>query len=143
MLASEKMISVGLLLLRISIGCLMLVHGIQKLTGFSTLSETFADPIGLGSQLSLILAIGAEVGCSILLILGLITRVAVIPLAFTMLVAFFLVHGNDPWNVKELAATYLSIYIVVFFTGPGRFSLDYRLWGDKSAAAESTSTTQP
>jgi putative oxidoreductase len=66
----ESLTSVGLLLLRVGIGCLMLVHGVAKLQGFSQLSESFADPIGLGSKFSLILAIGAEVGCSLLLIVG-------------------------------------------------------------------------
>lgn len=127
LLASPKQIDVGLLLLRVAFGCFMLVHGIQKLLGFSTLSEVFPDPIGLGSQLSLIMAIGAEVGCSLLLILGLGTRLATLPLAFTMIIAVVVVHGADPWKMKELAAIYLAAYAVIFVTGPGRISLDHKL----------------
>ena len=78
--------------------------------------------------MSLIMAIGAEVGCSILLILGLGTRLAVIPLAFTMLVALFVVHAEDPWKVKELAAIYLLVYASLLLTGPGQFSLDHCWW---------------
>jgi len=120
-----KLVPAGLLVLRAGIGCLMLVHGIQKVMGFSAMSGAFPDPIGVGSQLSLIMAIGAEVGCSVLLILGLGTRFAVVPLAFTMLVALFLVHGGDPWKVKELAAIYLLVYASLLLTGPGQFSLDH------------------
>ncbi|WP_205855218.1 DoxX family protein [Pirellula sp. SH-Sr6A] len=124
----ETLTSAGLLLLRVGLGGLMLVHGIPKVQGFSAMSAAFPDPIGLGSQLSLILAIGAEVGCSLLLIAGFATRLATIPLAFTMFVALFLVHGSDPWKVKELAAVYLLGYVSLFLTGPGCFSLDHCCW---------------
>ena len=131
MTSKETAGHIGLLLLRVTIGCFMLVHGWQKLTGFSDMADTFPDPLGMGSQLSLISAIGAEVGCSLLLIIGLGTRLAALPLAFTMLIALFVVHGADPWQKKELAALYLSVYVVLVFTGAGQLSLDHRLWANK------------
>ncbi|MBB3205702.1 putative oxidoreductase [Rhodopirellula rubra] len=129
LLSTPRQLSIGLLALRVAFGCFMMVHGIQKVMGFSEISAVFPDPIGVGSQLSLIMAIGAEVGCSILLILGLGTRLAVVPLAFTMIVALFVVHGADPWKMKELAALYLAVYAVIFITGPGELSLDQKLFG--------------
>ena len=60
-----------------------------------------------------------------MLIIGLGTRFASMPLLFTMVVALFAVHAKDPWKVKELAAVYLSIYVVLICTGAGRFSLDH------------------
>ena len=60
---NQKFLSLGLLILRVLVGITMLTHGLAKLTSFSELSATFPDPIGLGSTLSLILIIGAEVGC--------------------------------------------------------------------------------
>ena len=134
LLGTQKQIDTGLFVLRVAIGCLMLVHGIQKLMGFSGMADVFPDPIGMGSQLSLTMAIGAEVGCSILLILGLGTRLAVIPLAFTMIVALFVVHAADPWKVKELAAIFLTVYAVIFITGPGSCSLDAKLFTKTKAA---------
>lgn len=131
----ETATSIGLFLLRVGIGCLMLVHGVAKIQGFSQMSEAFPDPIGLGSKLSLIMAIGAEVGCSLLLIVGAATRLAAIPLAVTMLVALFVVHGQDPWKVKELAAAYLLVYVSLLLTGPGRFSLDH-WWVTKRSEGE-------
>lgn len=128
----ETVTSVGLLLLRVGIGCLMLVHGVAKIQGFGEMSQAFPDPIGLGSKLSLIMAIGAEVGCSLLLIVGLMSRVAAIPLAFTMIVALFVVHRADPWQVKELAAAYLLVYVSLLLTGPGRFSLDHMWWSKRT-----------
>ena len=133
LLGTQKQIDSGLFVLRVAFGVFMLVHGMQKLMGFSEMADKFPDPIGIGSQLSLIMAIGAEVGCSILLILGLGTRLAVIPLAFTMIVALFIVHAADPWKVKELAALYLTVYAVIFITGPGRCSLDEKLFSKTRA----------
>ncbi|XZE45546.1 DoxX family protein [Pirellulaceae bacterium SH467] len=131
----ESFTSAGLLLLRVGLGGLMLVHGIAKVQGFSAMSTGFPDPIGLGSQWSLIMAIGAEVGCSLLLIAGFATRLATIPLAFTMFVALFLVHGSDPWKVKELAAVYLLGYLSLLLTGPGCFSLDHCCWNKSKPSA--------
>lgn len=120
----EKLTSLGLLILRLAFGIMMLKHGIDKINGFESMADMFPDPIGLGSKMSLIAAIGAEVGCSLLLIVGLATRIACLPLAFTMIIALFVVHGDDPWQKKELAAAYLAAYVVLFFTGPGQFAID-------------------
>ena len=99
---------VALLVLRVAFGAMMLLgHGLSKLLGFGRMADSFPDPIGLGSQVSLVLAIGAEVGCALLVMLGFATRIATIPLIITMLVAMFLVHGGDPWAKRELAAVYL------------------------------------
>jgi len=121
----ELLQAIGLLLLRLSFGGFMMVHGIPKLMAYSKLATSFPDPIGIGSNLSLIAAIAAEVGCSLLIIAGLGTRLATLPLAFTMIIAMFVVHGSDPWKAKELAACFLAVYAVLAFTGPGKFSLDH------------------
>ena len=116
---NQKFLSLGLLILRVLVGITMLTHGLAKLTSFSELSATFPDPIGLGSTLSLILIIGAEVGCSLFVIVGAFTRLATIPL-----VVIFVVHANDPFQMRELPFLYLGIYILLFFTGAGKISLD-------------------
>lgn len=120
-------LAVGLLILRLTFGGLMLVHGIPKLMSFSEKSDVFPDPLGIGSQLSLLGAVGAEVVCAALLAVGLLTRLAAVPLAFTMAIAFFVIHGDDPWQKKELAAMYLCGYLGLLFTGPGAISIDH-LW---------------
>lgn len=116
--------SIALLFLRVFIGVLMLSHGVPKLINFEAYSQGFMDPIGLGPKFSLMLAIGAEVFASIFVVLGLLTRASLIPLAFSMGVAFFIVHANDPMQVKELALIYLGIYTTLLIAGPGRYSLD-------------------
>lgn len=122
---SSGLISIGLLLLRVIVGVFMMTHGFGKLKMLLGPGEIqFADPIGIGLELSLILAVFAEFFCSILLILGLGTRLAAFPLWFTMFVAGVIVHAADPFGVKEMAFLYGTIYTVILFTGPGKFSID-------------------
>jgi putative oxidoreductase len=115
----------GLLLLRLSLGLMMLFgHGLGKAEKFTMLSTQFPDPLGIGHLNSLVLAIFAEVACSALLIVGLGTRFAAANLVITMLVAAVLVHGADPFAKKEMALLYLFPYIALLLSGAGRFSLD-------------------
>jgi len=117
--------SLGLLILRVSFGGLMLAgHGIDKLLNFSEKVKVFPDPIGLGAHVALGLATFAEFFCAVLLILGLGTRLASIPLIVTMLVAAVSIHGSDPWAKKELAVAFLAAFTTILITGPGGFALD-------------------
>lgn len=43
---------------------------------------------------------------------------------FTMAVAFFVIHGNDPFATKELAFVYLVVFILMYIIGPGKFAVD-------------------
>lgn len=125
--------SILLFLLRLFIGVLMLRHGAEKLSSFSELSSVFPDPLGVSSPVSLILSIMAEVGCSVLLILGIFTRLAVLPLIFNMVIAVFVVHGGAAFQVKELAVIYLAIYVLFFFVGGERYSVDYIMFGGRQS----------
>lgn len=117
--------NLGLLILRLFVGLTMLIsHGWPKLSNFSAMSTKFPDLIGLGSQVSLSLAVFSEVFCSVAIILGVLTRWVSIPLMITMAVAFFIVHGSDPFKTKELAFIYMGIYATLIGTGAGDFSID-------------------
>lgn len=122
-------INLALFLLRVAAGVFMLTHGMGK---FSTLFGggplSFTDPIGIGEPASLVLAVFAEVLCSILLIFGIATRFAAIPLLITMLVAVFIVHANDEFGTKELPSFYLVIYLFLAITGAGKFSFDHWIY---------------
>lgn len=115
----------GLLLVRLLTGGMMLTHGIPKigrLLGDGPVR--FADPFGLGPEISLSIAIFAEVICSALIILGFKTRWATIPLMITMLVAAFYAHWNDPFGKKELPLLYFAAFLGLLLSGGGKFSLD-------------------
>jgi putative oxidoreductase len=119
-------VSIASLLLRLSAGVFMLTHGVGKL--FMLVGDNpiqFADPIGLGETTSLVLAVFAEVFCSVFLIFGIATRVSVIPLIITMLVAALLVHAPDVFGKKELPLLYSAVYIALALTGAGKYSVDH------------------
>ena len=87
----------------------------------------FSDPIGIGAGLSFHLVLFAEFVCAILLMLGLATRLALIPLIIAMLVAAFVAHADDPFGKKEMALLYLVVFITLLITGPGKYSIDNAL----------------
>jgi len=117
----------SLLLLRLLGGGLMLLHGYPKLMKIVNGEMGFADPLGMGEELSLYMAVFAEFVCSILLIVGLYVRWAVIPYIFTMLIAVFVVHAGDGIAKQELGLLYLGIGVLIMLNGAGKYSLDYRI----------------
>lgn len=116
----------ALLLLRVGVSLMMLTHGYPKLMRFFADEPiSFTSILGLSAAVSLALAVFAEVFCSVLLILGAGTRIASFPLIVTMAVAAFHVHADDPFSRKEKALLFLLIYVVLLFTGGGKFSIDH------------------
>ena len=125
--------SIALLILRVSVGLMMAFgHGWGKLSGFGERAAKFADPYGLGSEVSLTLAVFAEFFCSLALALGLFTRAATVPMIITMLTAALIIHADDPWGRKEMAVLYLVPLVTILILGPGRYSLDRVLWGRRT-----------
>ena len=114
------------LLLRLAFGSLMLVnHGWKKMLKlFADEPIKFADPIGLGPEISLYLTVFAEVICAFLIIIGLRTRIAVVPLIITMLVAVFIIHIDDPLKRMESGILYGIAYIAIGLLGSGKYSVD-------------------
>ncbi len=118
------MLDIGLFFLRLSFGGVMIFfHGWPKLINFTELSLTFADPLNIGSKISLVLVIFAEVFCAGALVVGLFTRLASIPLFTTMLVALLKVHALDPWSAKMLPLLYAFAFFGLMFTGGGRLAI--------------------
>lgn len=132
-------VAIGLLVMRVYAGFFIVAfHGWDKLINFSDKAAGFQDPIGVGSTMSLGLAVFAEVFCGIAVVLGLLTRLAVIPLIVMLLVAAWIVHADDPWQRKEFAMVYLIPFLTLLFTGPGPYSLDALIWPKVSKSDRST-----
>ncbi|MFV0605581.1 MAG: DoxX family protein [Niabella sp.] len=123
---SDAGLNFGLLLIRVIAGSTMAVnHGLKKINNFDAIIQKgFIDPFGIGMKASLGLTIFAEVFCAILLVAGLLTRLATIPLIIAMSVAFFIAHHGQLFGDGESPALFLFIFIALFFTGPGKYSID-------------------
>ena len=120
--------SLALLVLRVGVGVqLAALHGWDKIANFSAMKDTFLDPLGIGSPISLCLAIVGQFVCVVAVGLGLFTRLTAIPIVATMGVAVFVHHANDPWDKKELALMYMIAYLAITLLGPGNYSIDRRL----------------
>lgn len=122
---SDGSFTFAMLLLRLGAGSMMLVnHGLDKLMHFADKAPRFADPFGVGSTTSLAMVVFAEFFCSVFIILGLFTRLATIPLIIAMSVALFYAHKGEMFGQGETAAMFLTVFLTLLFTGPGKASLD-------------------
>ena len=125
----------GLLLIRVVIGALMAFIGYEKLIHFN---ELVADDfwaknvifLGMKGAVPLALTVFAEFFCSLLLIVGLFTRVSSFILLFCMAYIFLVIFPGSMVSKGEhgvefnTAFTYFVIYLGLFFTGAGKYSLD-------------------
>lgn len=128
---NEQKINISLLIIRVVSGLVMIPHGYKKLTHFSEKSADFMNFLGLSSEISFGLLVGAEFFCSILLVAGLFSRFALIPLVIAMSVAAFKAHSGDIFGDGETSFLYLACYFTLLVAGPGKWSLDYLLFGQK------------
>ena len=119
-----KGVSLLILAVRVLFGILFFAHGVEKMVNFNILVNSFPDILGFGSYMSLMVAIFCEFCCSLFLIAGLLVRLTVIPMMIAMAVAFFDVH-DGMFPEGELALIYLIMFIILYITGPGKFSIDY------------------
>lgn len=123
-LSSDRWFDSAILFMRIFIGAMMLTHGIGKLQNYNAIVNSFPDPLGISSAASFTLITLAEVGCSVLIIMGLLTRLATLPLIFGMFVATFLTFPDKPFAEGELSFVYMGIYIMLLISGGGKYALD-------------------
>ena len=120
--------SIGILILRIVAGVSMMTHGYPKLLKLlAGPPYKFSDPVGMGVTLSLVLVVFSEIFCSMLVIFGLGTRLATMPLIITTVVIVFVSKSGKPFGDFELPLLYLAIFTAIAFTGAGKFSLDKKI----------------
>jgi len=127
----------GLLALRLGAGLgLSLAHGINKLPP----SDQFIEGVeAMGLPLPIVgawAAALAEFLGGILVAIGLLTRPAAFFALATMCVAFFVVHGGDPFSDRELAMLYGLPMLAFCLAGSGRLSVDRLIRGGVKPAAD-------
>ncbi|KAB0511198.1 MULTISPECIES: DoxX family protein [Pseudomonas] len=117
----------GLLFLRIS-GALFLlwVHGLPKLLNYSEQLQLIEDPFHLGANITLLLAIFAEVLCPLLIIAGVLVRLACLPILAVLLIALLVVHPEWTLFEGQFGWLLLIIFTTLLISGPGRLVLGQR-----------------
>jgi putative oxidoreductase len=128
---SAPLQALGPLLARVAVGWVFLWSGWGKLDALPQVIENFR---GWGIPAPEVLApfvSGVEFVGGILLLLGLLTRIAAVPLAITMIVAIGSVLWADVHSLFDLLAlsefAYLAIFVWLAIAGPGALSLDHAL----------------
>lgn len=122
---SETSFNIAVFIVRVTFGLMLLLnHGIDKLKRFGEMQHSFFDPFHLGHAPSLMLVLFAEVFCVVFVILGLFTRLMVIPIVISFLVAVFLFHRGQPVAKFEPAVLYLAGFFSIFLMGSGKYSID-------------------
>ena len=116
--------NLGLLILRVGFSIGLMTHGYGKFLRLINGNFKFSDPLGIGTSLSLTLASFGEFIAPVFIIIGWKTRLFSIFPTLTMLVAYTIVHDGDPFSRKEKSLMYLIAFIVIYFTGPGKYSVD-------------------
>jgi putative oxidoreductase len=124
-LISTKAISTdaGVLLLRL-FSLFFMYYGWDKLANFQEKVEYWPDPFHIGKAASLSLTIFGEFVCPFFIVLGLFTRIFLTPAIITMLVAILHAHAGQSLLEREHALSFLVVFLAIFLTGPGKFSVD-------------------
>ena len=144
-----RLASFAPLAVRAIVGIIMFGHGLQKLTGGPA---NFGQNVlgGLGFPLPVLMGYVvtfAELLGGILLIVGLLSRLAALILTINLVVAILLVkvnlglissQGSPPGAELDLAL--ISGLLVILLAGPGKLSLDYALGLDRDPTTEGTTT---
>jgi putative oxidoreductase len=119
----------GLLVVRLVFGSALTLHGLQKMS----------SPLGwMGADSSVpgvlqFLAFFSEFAGGLAILVGLLTPLAALGVAITMVVAMVMAHASDPFvsasgPSKEGAASYLAVALLMLLSGPGVLSLDRLLF---------------
>lgn len=130
----------AILLVRLLVGSVFFSEGIQKFLYPDALGVGRFAKIGIPAPVLTAPFVGVvEVACGILLIIGLLTRVAALPLIVDMLVAIGttkipILMKSGFWAMAHEARTDYAMLLGCIFlliVGAGRLSLDARIWGSK------------
>ena len=131
----KKNTNTGLLVLRISVGALMLLHGLGKLNGGLEFISGVLESKGLPGFIAYGVLVG-EILAPFAIIIGYRTRIAAAILAINCLVAIFMVHNNTIFSLSEsggwsleLIGMFLFGAIALLFTGGGKYSIsNKKIW---------------
>lgn len=125
----------GRLFLRLFVGIMLLQFGIRQLGDAHVLESTFPAVLGMDSDTSLCAMMCIEIGCSVFIMAGFLTRIMILPPFFAMcMAAYHLIHvaPKAPYMLSweqpaYLPIMFLGIFFFLMLVGPGKISVDYFL----------------
>ena len=122
----------GKLILRLTLGVLILLHGIAKILGGVGPIQGMLSGIGLPEALAFGVYVGEVLG-PVLLILGFYARVGAALIVINMLFALLLAHSDELMTLGqtggwalELQGMFLFTGVALILMGPGRISINQR-----------------
>jgi putative oxidoreductase len=120
--------SLALLVARLTVGVLFVSTGWGKVNNLAKVTDFFTE-LGIPMPaFNAALASYAELVCGFLLVIGLASRLAAVPLVVTMTIAILTAKRSELHSVPDLFGfvewTYLAILLVIFALGPGKIALD-------------------
>lgn len=116
------------LVFRILLGIeLFRVHGLKKFRVENGKKEVVPNPLGLPDKMNALVASLADTVVPFLIILGLGTRLAVLPTIGVTAIGYFVVHRKDSLEVRDVPYMYTLSLLLILALGAGKYSLDYYL----------------
>lgn len=128
--------NMGRLFLRLFVGIMMMQFGIRQVCNFETAAEAFPALPGMGPEASLVLMIIIEIGCSLFIMAGFLTRIMTLPPIIAMITAEYYLLSDLAvqapymltWSQQGyLPVMFAGIYFFIILVGPGKISVDYFL----------------
>ena len=123
--SSEHNFHLSILIFRIALSLqLMIVHGLKKIGIGVEEAEKIPNPVHLPEWLNNLFGISSNLFFPVLVIFGLFTRIAVLPILAVTLSGYFILHWNDPLLVSDMPFMYSLAFLLLFVIGPGKYSID-------------------
>ena len=128
--------NLGRLFLRLFVGIMLMQFGIRQLQDVSMLEHSFPSVLGLGAEATLWTMICIEIGCSVFIMAGFLTRIMIVPPFVAMVMAaYHMIHDvataasyQLSWeHPAYLPIMFLGIFFFLLLVGPGKISVDYFL----------------
>lgn len=129
--------NLGRLFLRLFVGVMLLQFGVRQISDFPRFANIFPGAFGMEPTAALVLMIVVEIGCSLFIMCGFLTRLMTIPPIVALSVAtihLLRVAGShealyllDWVQPVYLPVMFLGIYFFLLIVGPGKISVDYFL----------------
>jgi putative oxidoreductase len=105
------------------------VHGLRKFRSPpGEAPEVVPNPLGLPAGLNQLVATFSDTVVPALVILGIGTRLAVLPTIGVTAIGYFVVHRHDSVAVRDVPYLYTICFLLLLALGPGTRSLDHYLW---------------